>query len=185
MHYTEIVKVSPPLSPPSLALPKPVQENTARPPRSSSAETIASILVALFLLAIATAVVFVYRWRFGQSAKNNHHESEIALVQGTGTYWLIFVFTITNYLMNYIAKNGKNLWFYLRDEIVDCDMNRYHNLPVLNAEFLCCNEINLIYTCRWWCCHDISCKKGAFAQIDYCCFYPLKIFLINVSPTLG
>lgn len=86
MHYTEIVKVSPPLSPPSLALPKPVQDNTAQPPLSSSVETIASILVALCLLVIATAVVFVYRWRFGQSAKNNHHESEIALVQGTGTY---------------------------------------------------------------------------------------------------
>lgn len=86
MHYTEIVEVSPPPSPPSLALPKPVQDNTAQPPLSSSVETIASILVALFLLAIATAVVFVYRWRFGQSVKNNHHESEIALVQGTGTY---------------------------------------------------------------------------------------------------
>lgn len=107
MHYTEIVKVSPPLSPPSLALPKPVQDNTAQPPLSSSVETIASILVALCLLAIATAVVFVYRWRFGQSAKNNHHESEIALVQGTGTYWLIFVLNITSDLVNYIAKNGE------------------------------------------------------------------------------
>lgn len=107
MHYTEIVKVSPPLSPPSLALPKPVQDNTAQPPLSSSVETIASILVALCLLAIATAVVFVYRWRFGQSVKNNHHESEIALVQGTGTYWLIFVLNITSDLVNYIAKNGE------------------------------------------------------------------------------
>lgn len=80
-RFIEIVKVSPPLSPPSLALPKPVQDNTAQPPLSSSVETIASILVALCLLAIATAVVFVYRWRFGQSVKNNHHESEIALVQ--------------------------------------------------------------------------------------------------------
>lgn len=107
MHYTEIVKVSPPLSPPSLALPKPVQDNTAQPPLSSSVETIASILVALCLLAIATAVVFVYRWRFGQSVKNNHHESEIALVQGTSTYWLIFVLNITSDLVNYIAKNGE------------------------------------------------------------------------------
>lgn len=107
MHYTEIVKVSPSLSPPSLALPKPVQDNTAQPPLSSSVETIASILVALCLLAIATAVVFVYRWRFGQSVKNNHHESEIALVQGTGTYWLIFVLNITSDLVNYIAKNGE------------------------------------------------------------------------------
>lgn len=107
MHYTEIVKVSPPLSPPSLALPKPVQDNTAQPPLSSSVETIASILVALCLLAIATAVVFVYRWRFGQSVKNNHHESEIALVQGTGTYRLIFVLNITSDLVNYIAKNGE------------------------------------------------------------------------------
>lgn len=107
MHYTEIVKVSPPLSPPSLALPKPVQDNTAQPPLSSSVETIASILVALCLLAIATAVVFVYRWRFGHSAKNNHDESEIALVQGTGTYWLIFVLNITSDLVNYIAKNGE------------------------------------------------------------------------------
>lgn len=107
MHYTEIVKVSPPLSPPSLALPKPVQDNTAQPPLSSSVETIASILVALCLLAIATAVVFVYRWRFGQSVKNNHNESEIALVQRTGTYWLIFVLNITSDLVNYIAKNGE------------------------------------------------------------------------------
>lgn len=101
MHYTEIVEVSPPPSPPSLALPKPVQDNTAQPPLSSSVETIASILVALFLLAIATAVVFVYRWRFGQSAKNKHTESEIALVQGTDTYRLILVFTITSDLVNY------------------------------------------------------------------------------------
>lgn len=113
MHYTEIVKVSPPLSPPSLASPKPVQDNTAQPPLSSSVETIASILVALCLLAIATAVVFVYRWRFGQSVKNNHHESEIALVQGTGTYWLIFVLNITSDLVNYIAKNGEQNFLVL------------------------------------------------------------------------
>lgn len=142
MHYTEIVKVSPPLSPPSLALPKPVQDNTAQPPLSSSVETIASILVALFLLAIATAVVFVYRWRYGQSAKNNHHESEIALAQGTSTYWLIFVLNITSdWLTISLKMERKKFWFYQRDEIFHCDMKRY--LSILHTEFLCCDLIEI------------------------------------------
>lgn len=142
MHYTEIVKVSPPLSPPSLALPKPVQDNTAQPPLSSSVETIASILVAMCLLAIATAVVFVYRWRFGQSVKNNHHESEIALVQGTGTYWLIFVLNITSdWLTISLKMERKKFWFYQRDEIFHCDMKRY--LSILHTEFLCCDLIEI------------------------------------------
>lgn len=143
MHYTEIVKVSPPLSPPSLALPKPVQDNTAQPPLSSSVETIASILVALCLLAIATAVVFVYRWRFGQSVKNNHHESEIALVQGTGTYWLIFVLNITSDLVNYIAKNGEKKIVVLSK---GWNLSLWYetiSLSILHTEFLCCDLIEI------------------------------------------
>lgn len=97
LNYTEIAKVLPPMSPHSLPLPIPVLDNTARPPLSSSVETIASILGGLCLLATATAIVFVYRRRFRQSAKNNNHESEIALMQGT--VWLT------------IAKIGKNFGF--------------------------------------------------------------------------
>lgn len=185
MHYTEIVKVSPPLSPPSLALPKPVQDNTAQSPLSSSVETIASILVALCLLAIATAVVFVYRWRFGQSVKNNHHESEIALVQGTGTYWLIFVLNITSdWLTISLKMERKKFWFYQRDEIFHCDMKRY--LSILHTEFLCCDLIEItkyvlvdddivtIFSEQNWLIDSLL----LFLSL-------LVFFLTNVSPTFG
>lgn len=35
----------------------------------------------------------------------------------------------------------KKLWFYQRDEIVDCDMKRY--LAILHTEFLCCDLIEI------------------------------------------